>query len=141
MYFIGDYFYIEMNNSNSPQKIIRAILTAIGLAVSCIVFSVLGGILFRQGLGDGSLVDLGLAILGLILGYIFGIAVGLCAIRYILKQKGSIILGIVAAIILAGLSITAVTLLKLNDNLVSIFTGAFLIFVPVAALLGFRFKR
>ena len=94
-----------------------------------------------RGLGDGSLADLGLAIAGLLIGYVFGIVVGLLAIRFILKQRGSVLLGIVAAVIWMGVSIAIAIPFNLSDNLVSIVVALFLLCVPVAAMLGFNLKR
>ena len=82
-----------------------------------------------------------LAIVGLLIGYVFGIVAGLLAIRFVLKQRGSVFLGIVAAVVWIGVSISIGIPFNLSDNLVSIVVGALFLCVPVAAMLGFNLKR
>ncbi len=130
-----------MNKKHPPHKILRIILTTIGLAISGVIFGVLGGFLAGRGLGDGSLADLGLAIIGLLLGYAFGIIIGLFGIRFILHQRGSVFLGIVAAVVWVGVSIAIAIPFNLSDNFVSIVVALFLLCVPVAAMLGFNLRR
>jgi uncharacterized membrane protein YcaP (DUF421 family) len=128
-------------NHTTRAKVIKFILTAIGLAVFSAGCGILGGIIAGRFLGDGSLSDLGLAILGLLLGYIFGIVAGILAVKFIFHQRGSIIFAIIAAIIWTGVSILIAIPFNLSDNLVSTIVITSFFGVPFAALGGFYWRR
>lgn len=130
-----------MTATNTPGKILKFILIAIALGLFGVAMGFLGGLFAGRVLGDGSLTDLGLAILGLLLGYVCGIVVGVIAIKYVFHQRGSIIFGIIGAIIWTGISILVMIPFNLNDNLVSVFVTACFLGVPFAALGGFYLKR
>ena len=102
--------------SAPAEKLIPTFCAMCGPSAGC---GILGGIISGRFLGDGSLADLGLAILGLLLGYIFGIVAGILAIKFIFHQRGSLVFAIIAAIIWTGVSILIAIPFNLSDNLVS----------------------
>jgi len=122
-------------------KVLKFVVTALGLEVFTAGCGILGGFIGVRVWGDGSLIDLGLAIFGFIFGGFIGIAAGIIAIKYLFHQRGSVILALIFTVVWAGLT----TLLSINldlgnpwiSNLVTI---AFLA-IPFAAVAGFYLKR
>jgi len=128
-------------NRAASGNIIKFILTGLGLAVFSAGCAFIGGFIAGRWLGDGSLADLGLAILGLLFGYSFGILAGILAIKYLFHQRGSVIFAIIAAIVWTGISILIAVPFDLNDNLASVFVITSFLLVPFATLGGFYLKR
>jgi hypothetical protein len=127
-------------NHTTTWKITKFILIALGLAVFSAACSVLG-VLIARIFTTGTLADLGLAIIGLLFGYIFGVVLGILAIRFIFRQNGSLIFGMLAAIIWTGVSILIAVPFNLSSNLVSTIVIISFFCVPFAALGGFYWRR
>jgi hypothetical protein len=127
-------------NNTAAWNFIKFILIAVGLAVfsaACSILSVLIARIFTTG----TLADLGLAIIGLIGGYIFGTLAGILAIRFLFRQSGSLLFSIAAAIIWIAVT-TLIEVVFTSNNILgtTVVTVAFL-GLPFVALGGFYWRR
>jgi hypothetical protein len=114
----------------------------IGLGLIGIIFGVAGAWIGGSIPGDDSIgfASLGLAIGGLVVGYPAGIILGIVLIRKVLRQPGSLLLGILGSI--AGAAITLVLAEPLNLNSSSnLLFGTFLVAVPVFSTVGYYLRR
>ena len=122
------------------KKTAKFILTAIGLGITGIIFGIAGAYVGGSVIGDDAAAfgALGLAISGLLLGYIIGIVVGILLIKRFLYRNGSLMFGIAGGVI--GATITILASVPLNPS-VLIFSGVFFFIIPVFCLAGFHLKR
>jgi hypothetical protein len=128
-------------NSTASKAIIRFILTGLGMGILDIGLSVLGAMLAVRIWGTGDLIDLGLAIMGFSLGYIIGVCAGLITNKYWLRQPGSVLLGMLAAIVWAGLIILVLILWNSSSVATDAVIITALILTPYITLGGFHLKR
>jgi hypothetical protein len=128
-------------NHTTASKVIKFLLIAIGLTVFSWGCGALAGFSLPRLFGDGSLADLGLAIIGLLGGYLFGIIAGMLAIRFIFRQKGSLLLSIAATIIFIIIAVLLSIPLNWSNNPDSVIVIILFLGVPFAALGGFYWKR
>ena len=133
---------MSKKSSSFARNIVKFILMAIGLGLLGILFAVTGALIGGRVLGSDSagFGALGLAIGGVIIGYPAGIIVGIISIKRILRQKGSLLFGIVGSIIGAVIIMALAEPLNLNSNTNLLF-GAFFLSVPIFCLVGFFLKR
>lgn len=133
---------MSAKSSSVAKRIFKFALMATGLGVCGIVFGILGALIGGKVLGSDSVGfgALGLAIGGIIIGYPTGIIVGIIAIRKILHQQGSLLLGILGSILGAVITMVLAEPLNLNANINLLF-GVFLLIVPAFCLVGFFLKR
>jgi len=124
------------------KMIFKLIIMAIGVGVIGVAFALVGVLIGGRVLGSDSFGfgALGLAFVGLVLGYPTGIIVGIILIKRILHQRGSLLLGIVGSIMGAVITIALAEPLHLNSNGNLLF-GVFFLTVPVFCLVGFFLKR
>ena len=126
--------------SSITKNILKFLLTAIGLGIVGIAFGIIGAYIGGGIIGDDAAEfgALGLAISGLLLGYIIGIVVGIILIKRFLYRNGSLMFGVAGGII--GATITILASVPLNPS-VLIFSGVFFFIVPVFCLACFQLKR
>lgn len=117
------------------------VVTALGLAAVGVAFGGLFAYIGAHAFGSGDFLALGLAIVGMLLGYAFGNVLGLILVKYALHQRGSVMLGIAAAVVWTGLSIGVAALLNLSSDASSWVVTAMFLLTPFAALLGFYVRR
>ena len=127
-------------NNTTTWKITKFIFTAIGLAVFSAACSVLG-VLIARIFTTGTLADLGLAIIGLILGYVFGTVAGIFAIRFIFHQSGSLLLSMAAAIIWIVVTILLGVAFQSDNTVASTVVAVAFLGLPFVALGGFYLRR
>ena len=125
----------------NAKSIIRILLTALGIEILGIGFGILGALLAIRAWKTGTLADLGLGIMGLAVGYMFGIFVGIICNKYLLLQKGSLIGGIAVAVLWAVFSLVIGWAVNFNHVLISIWLYVSVIIMPFAAIFGFYFRR
>jgi len=111
-------------------------MAAVGVA-----FGGLFAYIAAHSFGSGDFMALGMAIVGMLFGYAFGNVLGLVLVKYALRQRGSVILGIIGAVVWTGLSIGVAALLNLSNDASSWVVSAMFLLTPAAALLGFHVKR
>jgi len=133
---------MSKKSSSLAGRISKFVLMTVGLGVLGIVFAVIGALIGAKVLGSNSVgfADLGLAIGGVIIGYPTGIIVGIISVKKILRQRGSLLLGILGSIIGAVVTILLAEPLHLNSNTNLLF-GVFFLSVPVFCLVGFFLRR
>ncbi|MFC1861342.1 hypothetical protein ACFLYL_03620 [Chloroflexota bacterium] len=129
-------------SSSVAGKVVKFVVMTIGLGVIGVAFGIAGVFIGGKVLGGDSVGfgSLGLAIGGIIIGYPAGIIVGLILIKKLLRQRGSLLLGIIGSIIGAVIVIAAAEPLNLNSSSTLLF-GTFLLSVPIFCLLGFVLRR
>jgi hypothetical protein len=119
-------------------KVAKFISIAVGLAVCGAVVAVAGAYIGGKGFSDDVYSALGLAFIGIILGYLLGNIIGIVLVKKILHQHGSIFLGILGCV--AGVAITVITTI-IWDPGISLFFPIAIISVPVLCLAGFYLKK
>jgi hypothetical protein len=127
-------------NHTTTWNIIKFILTAIGLVVFSAACSVLG-VLIARIFTTGTLADLGLAIIGLLFGYIFGTVAGILGIKFFFHQSGSLLFSMAAAIVWIGVTILISVIFNSSNDLVSTIVIVAFFGLPFVALGGFYWKR
>ncbi|MFC2032444.1 hypothetical protein ACFLUS_03660 [Chloroflexota bacterium] len=129
-------------NSSVSSKMVRFIIMAFVLAVTGIVFAIIGAFIGGRILGSDAagFGALGLAIGGILLGYPTGIIVGILLIKRIFHQKGSVLLGLIGGIIGTVATVALSEPLNLNSNSYLLF-GAFFVLVTGLSLGGFYLKK
>ena len=133
---------MSQKSSFVVRKILKFAIMTLGLGAIGIAFGIIGALIGGRVLGADSVgfASLGLAIGGILIGYPTGIIVGIVLIRKVLRQQGSLLLGIVGSIIGAVITMVLAEPLHLNSN-TSLLFGTFLLIVPVFCLIGFYLRR
>ena len=125
--------------SSIAKNVIKFVLTAIGLGIAGVIFGIIGAYIGGGVIGDDAETfgALGLAISGLLLGYVIGIVVGIILIKRFIYRNGALMFGIAGGII--GATITILASVPLSTN-VLIYSGVFFI-IPAFCLAGLLIKR
>ena len=110
----------------------------IGLAICGAILAVVGAFVGGKGFSRDVYSALGLALIGVITGYLAGNIIGIILIKKVLHQNGSILLGILGCI--AGIVITLVLTITLDPD-INVFFWMAIVSVPVLSLAGFYLKR
>ena len=124
------------------RKTLRFVLTAIGLGIIGLAFSLGGALLGGRVIAGNSpgFAALGLAISGMLLGYPVGVIISLVLLKRLLHQAGSLWLGIAGCFVGLGIWIISATIFRLDTNSTLLLYFFFLI-VPVLSLAGFQMKK
>jgi len=120
------------------KRVARFIGMVAGLTVCGAILAVIGAFIGGRVFGDDTFGALGLAILGIVVGYFLGIILGMVLIKKFIHQRGSILLGILGSI--AGVVIAVFVGIMLDPD-INLFFWIALISVPVLCLAGFYLKR
>ena len=130
-----------VRNITTQHRVIDFIFIAIGMYILSIGLGVLGGLFGASVLGTGQLSDLGLAILGILGGYYAGIIISLVIIKTVLRQRGSIIIAIIGAVVWTAMCIGITALFNLADNASSTAVVALFLSTPLVALAAYYLKQ
>jgi hypothetical protein len=128
-------------NRSTFSRILKFILIALGMEVFSLGLGVLAGVISIRVWGDGSLIDLGLAIMGFILGGIFGIVAGIIALKYLFHQHGSVIVALIVAAVWGGVVTVLALTINLGITFVSNLISILFLLLPAVAVGGFYLKR
>lgn len=115
--------------------IFRFLGLAVGLALCGAVLAVVGALVGGNLLVDDLFASFGLALLGILIGYVLGNTVGIILIRQFIIHHGSVLLGILGIIV----GVVIATVLGVTVSPVFFYVGFGL--VPVLCLAGFYLKR
>ena len=113
-----------------------------GLAGSGFIAGVLGGLLAAASFSGNteSMESLGVVIMGTIIGYPIGIALGLLVLRKLFRVNGSLIFGIVGGVV--GVLLVLLLAEPLHLNLyTNVIVTFFLLVPPVLATIGYFYTR
>ena len=129
-------------NLSVSGKMIRFIIMAFVLAVTGIIFAIIGAFIGGRILGSDAagFGALGLAIGGILVGYPTGIIVGILLVKWLFHQKGSVLLGLMGGIIGTVTTVALSEPLNLNSNSYLLF-GVFFVLVTGLSLGGFYLKK
>ncbi|MDP2719971.1 MAG: hypothetical protein Q8P44_09135 [Dehalococcoidia bacterium] len=133
---------MSRKSSSLAKNTASFVIMTIGLGVIGMMFAAAGTLVGGKVLGGDSsgFGALGLAIGGIIIGYLAGIIVGIALIKKILHRRGSLLLGIIGSLFGAVLILVLAEPLNLNSNPNLLF-GVFFLTVPLFCLVGFFSKR
>lgn len=121
-------------------KPVKYLLMAVVVAACAAGLASLGGYIGGTVLGGGDFAALGLAILGLTVGYLVGIMLGLSLIKAVFHQPGSLLLGIGGAIVGFAVPIAIVQFAGFSDS-GSWFLSLLFVCIPLFSLGGFLLGR
>lgn len=117
------------------------ILSALGMYVLSVGLAILGGWTGARAVDSDGFFALGLAIVGMLVGYFIGIVLGLVLIKTVLHQPGSLAIGLVALAVWTGISIAIAAIFNLASDASSAVVIACFLTTPVAALFGYYIKK
>jgi hypothetical protein len=117
------------------------LLTALGMALVGVICAILGALIGAHAVGSADFMALGAAIIGMLFGYALGNVIGLVVVKYPFRQNGSVLLGVLGAVIWTGLSVGVAALLNLSNDASSWVVSAMFLLTPLAALFGFYLTR
>ncbi len=117
------------------------VLAALGLYVLSFGLAILGGWTGARVVSSDGFFALGLAIVGMLVGYFLGIVAGLVVLKIMLRQPGSLLFGLLALVIWTGVSIGITAIFSLASDASSAVVAASFLITPVVALLGYYFKK
>ena len=120
------------------NKVLRFILFVLGLAIIAAAFGIIGALIGGRVIGETTFGSLGLAIIGLFVLYLAGIIIGLILIKKVFHQSGSVLLGLLGAII----AIVIMWILGFTwDAIRPAFFPVIGIAAPTISLAGFYLKK
>ncbi|MBN1189255.1 MAG: hypothetical protein JXA46_05830 [Dehalococcoidales bacterium] len=124
------------------MKIFRFILMMISLAVVGVVFATAGALIGGKIIGpnDMEFGGLGLAIGGALVGYLLGIIAGLLLVKALFRRKGSVLLGILGAVIGTIATVFLAGPLNLNSN-INLLIGFYMLLVTGLSAGALSLKR
>ena len=117
------------------------ILAALGTYVLSFGLAILGGVTGAHSVSSADFAALGLAIMGMLIGYVAGIVLGLICIKHLLHQTGSLTWGIIALAVWTGISIAIAAIFNLASDASSAVVVACFLSTPIAALLGYYWRN
>jgi hypothetical protein len=139
--------YVILDSEGVRESIVRKknvfsfIITAIVMTALGAGLGMAGGYIGARTADPAGFVALGLAILGMLAGYVLGTVAGLLILTYAVRVTGSVMLGILTGVVWTGISIGVASLLNLSHHASSVIVYVMFLLTPAAALLGFYMKR
>ena len=112
---------------------------AAGMGVLGIALAVLGAYIGGGVIGEKSFGALGLAIIGVVAGYLLGIVIGLVVIKKVMHRNGSLAFGILGSIFGTAIIVIIGASIDIDSNALLIIL--FFLAVPVFSLGGYYLRR
>jgi len=128
--------------SITARKIVVFGAMVIAIAIIGVIFGFLAALIGSQILGDGGGGFGGLvgALAGMVIGYPIGVVIGIFFINKVLHYRGSILMGIIGAVLGGVLPVALAELLGLNNN-TDLLWALILLLPSLFGAIGFHLGR
>lgn len=123
------------------KNVLTFVITAVVMTVLGLLLGMAGAMIGAHSASPTGFEALGVAIIGMVTGYVLGAVMGLFLLKYTVHVYGSVLLGVFAAVAWTFVSIGVAELMNRFHDASSVIVVLMFLLIPTVSLSGFYLKR